>query len=91
MNVKTEITLSEEYLRYAERMVEEGAYPSVSSVVEAGLAQMMLEKEAPADAIAQMVDEVGRRVTLPREQWLPWDGNAMAERVKAKLVSRHQE
>lgn len=41
MNVKTTITLQEDYLRYAEKMVEEGVFPSISSVVEAGLARIM--------------------------------------------------
>ena len=41
MNVKTTIMLSERYLRYAEKMVEEGVFPSVSSVIEASLALMM--------------------------------------------------
>lgn len=91
MNVKTEITLTEDHLRYAERMVEEGAYPSVSSVVEAGLAQMMLQDETQVDPLPGMADEIRRRMELPRDQWLPWDGPAMAERVKARLRAKYEK
>lgn len=88
MNVKTEITLTEDHLRYAERMVEEGAYPTISSVVEAGLAQMMRRDEIEADPLTGMADEIRRRMELPRDQWLPWDGKEMAERVKTRLRAR---
>ena len=91
MNVKTEITLTEDHLRYAERMVEEGAYPSVSSVVEAGLAQMMLQDETLSDPLSGMADEIRRRMALPRDQWLPWDGREMAERVKARLRAKYEK
>lgn len=89
MNVKTEITLTEDHLRYAERMVEEGAYPSVSSVVEAGLEQMMRQDNVSGDPLAGMAEEIRRRMELPRDQWLPWDGKDMAERVKEKLRAKY--
>jgi antitoxin ParD1/3/4 len=88
MNVKTTITLPEHYLQYAEKMVEEGVYPSVSSVIEAGLEKMMRHGE-PSDPLAGMADEIRHRMELPRDQWLPWDGSAMADRVKAKLREKH--
>jgi antitoxin ParD1/3/4 len=91
MNVKTEITLTEDHLRYAERMVEEGAYPSISSVVEAGLAEMMLRGKTSDDPRAGMGDEIRRRMELPLDQWLPWDGDDMAERVKMKLRARYEK
>ena len=91
MNVKTEITLTEDQLRYAERMVEEGAYPSISSVVEAGIARMMLRDEAPADPLDGMADEIRRRMELPLDQWLPWDGKEMAERIKERLRAQYED
>jgi antitoxin ParD1/3/4 len=90
MNVKTEITLTEAHLRFAERLVEDGAYPSISSVVEAGIAQMMLD-ETPTDPLNGTGDEIRRRMELPLDQWLPWDGQEMAERVRKKLRARYEE
>ncbi|MBO9097450.1 MULTISPECIES: hypothetical protein [Rhizobium] len=89
MNVKTEITLTEDYLRYAERLVEEGIYPSISSVVEAGIARMMLQNETSAEDPVGLTDEIRRRMALPVGDWLPWDGADMAERVKKKLSAQH--
>jgi antitoxin ParD1/3/4 len=91
MNVKTEIILTEDQLRFAERMVEAGAYPSISSVIEAGLAQLMLRDDAVADPLASMAEELNRRMELPRDQWLPWDGEEMVERVKKRLIARYEE
>jgi antitoxin ParD1/3/4 len=87
MNVKTTITLPEAYLEYAEKMVAEGAYLSVSSVIEAGLEKMMQE----GDPLAGMADELRRRMELPRDQFLPWDGPAMAERIKTRLRDKHDK
>jgi antitoxin ParD1/3/4 len=67
MNVKTTITLQEDYLRYAEKMVEEGVFPSISSVVEAGLARIM-HGDILAGPLAGMADEIRRRMELPRDQ-----------------------
>lgn len=88
MNVKTEITLTEDHLRFAERMVEEGAYPSISGVIEAGIAQMMLQDEIVGDPLAGMADEIRRRMELPRDQWLPWDGNDTSKVVKRALKAK---
>lgn len=89
MNVKTEITLTEDHLRYAERMVEQGAYPSVSSVVEASLAQMMMQEETLADPLAGMADEIRRRMELPRDQWISMDKDDLFERVRDRIQAKH--
>lgn len=90
MNVKTTITLPENYLRYAEKMVEEGVFPSVSSVVEAGLEKMMHDDHA-SDPLTGMADEIRRRMDLPRDQWIPWDGDGIAGRVKEKLKAKYEK
>lgn len=88
MNVKNSFTLSDRYLRYAERMVEDGQFPSVEKVIEAGIDSLMQADPAPggeSDPLLAMKDEIRRRMETPREEFLPWDGEAMAERIKAKL------
>jgi antitoxin ParD1/3/4 len=59
-------------------------YPSISSVVEAGLVQLMLRDDAVADPLAGMAEEFNRRMELPLDQWLPWDGEEMMERVEKR-------
>ncbi|MEF0939479.1 hypothetical protein [Rhizobium sp. BR 362] len=92
MNVKTEITLSERHLRLAEKMVEEGAFPSISSLVEAAIEQIdqiTHHDGVPDDVVSDMADEIRRRLELPYDQWLPWDGKEMASRVKDRLRQKY--
>ncbi len=65
MNVKNTVTLSERYLRHVERMVEDGQFPSIEKVIEAGIDSLMREDTAPAgpnDPLAGMADEIRRRM-----------------------------
>ena len=95
MNINNSITLSDRYLRYAERLVEDGRFPSVEKVVEAGLDELMrAENELSPEqleAVHSMGDEIRRRMQTPRDQWLPWDGEAMAARIKAKIDERYSD
>ncbi|MBW9089171.1 hypothetical protein JNB91_15135 [Rhizobium wenxiniae] len=93
MNIKNTVTLSERYMRYAEQMVEDGQFPSVEKVVEAGLEELMRADELTPEqsaSFAAMGDEIRRRMTTQPEEFLPWDGKAMAERVKTKLDEKYK-
>lgn len=94
MNVKNNVTLSDRYIRYAERLVEDGQFPSIEKVVEAGIDSLMRDDPVPAgpnDPLAGMADEIRRRMATPQEQFIPWDGEAMAERIKAKLDEKYKK
>jgi len=91
MNVKTTVTLSDEDLRFAEELVEAGRFPSVSDVIGEGLARLRLEESGEDDPVAGMADEIRRRMELPRDQFLPWDGEVIAKRVKERLAQKRGE
>jgi len=91
MNIKTTVTLSERNLRYAEKMVEEGAFPSVSDVIEASIEQMMLNSQSPDDPLAGMADEIRRRMELPRDQWISMKDDDVFENVRARIRARSKE
>lgn len=91
MNVKTTVTLSDEDLRFAEELVEAGRFPSVSDVIGEGLARLRLTESGENDPLAGMADEIRRRMELPRDQFLPWDGEGMAKRVKDRLAQKRGE
>lgn len=91
MNVKTTVTLSDEDLRFAEELVEAGRFPSVSDVIGEGLARLRLEESGEDDPVAGMADEIRRRMELPRNQFLPWDGEVIAKRVKERLAQKRGE
>ncbi|WP_037087723.1 hypothetical protein [Neorhizobium vignae] len=91
MNVKNSFTLSERSLRLAEKLVEDGQFPSVEKVLEAGIDSLLREEESSAhdDPLIGMKDEIRRRAE-PRDQWLPWDRDEMANRVRERLAEKHE-
>lgn len=88
MTVKIAIELDESHREFAEKMVKDGLYPSISSVVQAGIEQMMQNDEIPADALAGMADEIRRRMELPKDQWISMQDDNVFDRVRARLAAR---
>jgi antitoxin ParD1/3/4 len=63
-------------------------FPSVSSVFEAGIEKMMHDGDT-TDPLAGMADEIRRRMELPDDQWIRWDGPGITARVKEKLKAKY--
>lgn len=96
MNVKVSIELPERYLQYAEGLVRDGAYGSLSELVEEHLRDLMLSKhddipsQEQIDAVYSMKDEIRRRAELPDDQWIRMDENdKMFERLEARLRAKY--
>ena len=89
MTITSKITLSERHLKFAEQLVEDGSYPSVSSVVEAGM-ETMMDRETTFLPPGTM-DEIARRMELPRDQWVSMEKNDVFERVRARIRARPKE
>jgi antitoxin ParD1/3/4 len=98
MNVKVSIELPERYVEFAEGMVKDGAYASISEIVEEHIRDLMLAKrdmERPLtqeqlDSVMSMKDEIRRRMELPDDQWIPMDENDdMFERLDARLKAKY--
>ncbi|MBW8321322.1 MAG: hypothetical protein K0M49_00395 [Arenimonas sp.] len=87
MTIKTTIALSEDHLRYAEKLVENGQYPSISSVIEAGLEQMMTTG-SEQDPVSAMADEINRRMELPRDQWISMEGDNVFDDIEAFIQAK---
>jgi antitoxin ParD1/3/4 len=93
MNVKISIELSEQQLAFAERLVSEGAYASISDLVQDQIRDLMLgvdEMEGAADPVTVMADEIRRRASLPDDQWLSRDEfwSKVEERSRLRRDSR---
>lgn len=88
MTVKIAIELDDSHREFAEKMVKDGVYPSISSVVQAGIEQMMQNDEVPADALAGMADEIHRRMELPKDQWISMQDDNVFDRIRARLAAR---
>lgn len=90
MTVKIAIELDETHREFAEKMVADGLYPSVSSVIQAGIEQMMQNDAVTADPLAGMADEIRRRMELPKDQWIPWDGESLFDEIRGKLAAKYK-
>jgi antitoxin ParD1/3/4 len=88
MTVKIAIELDDTHREFAEKMVADGLYPSVSSVIQAGIEQMMQNDAVPADPLAGMADEIRRRMELPKDQWISMRDDNVFDRVRARLAAR---
>lgn len=89
MNVKTTVSLPDHVLHYAERLVKEGRYPSLDSVLVASIEDMMRSHENVADdPLTGMADELHRRMALPRDQWIAMDEDDLFDRVRERLAAR---
>jgi antitoxin ParD1/3/4 len=80
MNVKVSIEISERYLEFAEGMVRDGAYGSLSEIIEEYLRDMMLSKhdeptQEQLDSVTAMADVIRRRMASPADQWIEMDEN----------------
>ncbi|SSC64297.1 hypothetical protein [Ciceribacter selenitireducens] len=87
MTIKTTIALSEDHLRYAEKLVAEGQYPTISSVIEAGLEQMMAAG-SEQDPVSSIADEINRRMQLPRDQWISMEDDTMFDDIEAYIHTK---
>jgi antitoxin ParD1/3/4 len=92
MNVKNSFTLSERSLRLAEKLVEDGQFPSVEKVLEAGIDSLLRDEESSAhdDPLIGMKDEIRRRAELPRDQWVSMDKDNLFDRVRARIDEKYK-
>ncbi|KQY48432.1 hypothetical protein [Rhizobium sp. Root483D2] len=90
MTVKIHIELDDTHREFAEKMVADGIYPSVSSVIQAGIEHMMHNDAVTADPLAGMADEINRRMELPKDQWIPWDGDTLFREIRSKIAEKYK-
>lgn len=93
MNVKTTISLPEDLMRYAEKMVEDGQFPSVDTVLAASLENMMIrEDQAAVDEVLHVNgEELRRRLDTPIEETIAMDEDDLFDRVRARVAARERQ
>jgi antitoxin ParD1/3/4 len=89
MTIKMTVSLPEHVIHFAERLVQEGRYPSLDSVLAASLEDMMSGREPGMDdPVSAMADELRRRMALPEEAWIAMDDDDLFDRVRERISSR---
>ncbi|PYE46420.1 antitoxin ParD1/3/4 [Rhizobium sp. PP-F2F-G20b] len=93
MNVKTTISLPEDLMRYAEKMVEDGQFPSVDTVLAASLENMMIRQDqAAVDEVLHLnADALRRRLDTPIEDTIAMDEDDLFDRVRARIAAPERQ
>jgi len=73
MTVKSTVSFTDRHHEFAQKKVKEGAFASVSSIVAAGIEQMMQDEAERGAALDAMKEAIKRRMDMPREEWVAMD------------------
>ena len=87
MTVKTAISLTDRHHAFAKAKVEEGQFASVSSVIAAGLEQVMRDEEERDAALEAMRDTIRKRMALPKDEWVALEGDDLFDQARERLKS----
>ncbi len=89
MTVKTAVSFTDRHHEFARKKVDEGSFASVSSLVAAGIEQVMRDEVEREAALEAMKDTIKRRMETPRSEWVDMkDGDPMFARAKKRLSAR---
>lgn len=70
MTVKSTVSFTDKHHQFAARKVEEGSFASVSSVIAAGIEQLIKEEGEREAILEAMKETIQRRMATPVEEWL---------------------
>ncbi len=70
MTVKTTVSFTDRHHEFAHEKVNEGVFASVSSIVAAGIEQIMQDEQEREIALVAMKDTIKHRMETPREEWV---------------------
>ena len=86
MTIKTTISFTDRHHQYAHKKMEEGTYASVSSLVAAGIEQMMQDEVARDAALEAMKEAIKKRMETPRDEWIEMDASdQLFSRIKEQI------
>lgn len=88
MTVKTGISLTDRHHAFAVEKVKEGQFASVSSVIAAGIEQIMREEEERQVALEAMRKTIQERMALPMDQWVAFEDDDLFEQARQRLSGR---
>lgn len=90
MTIKIAVELDESHREFAEKMVTAGIYTSISDVVQAGIEKMMMRDDMPGDPLTAAANVIRQRMELPKDQWIPWNGENMMDNVRCRLEEKRR-
>lgn len=89
MTVKSTVSFTDKHHEFAANKVAEGSFASVSSVIAAGIEQLMQEEKEREAALEAMKITIKRRMETPAEEWLELnDSNNPFAAAESYLANR---
>jgi len=88
MTVKTGISLTDRHHAFAVEKVKEGQFASVSSVVAAGIEQIIREEEERQVVLEAMRRTIEKRMALPMDEWVAFEEDDLFEQARQRLSGR---
>ncbi len=86
MTVKTTVSFTDRHHQFASSKVEEGVFASVSSLVAAGIEQIMQDEQEREIALEAMKATIEERMATPLDQWVEMTGeDKLFAKVKSSL------
>ena len=89
MTVKSTVSFTDRHHEFAQKKVKDGVFASVSSLVAAGIEQVMREEEERNATLEAMKETIKRRAELPENQWVEMNSDDdMFELAQKRLDSQ---
>lgn len=85
MTVKSTVSFTDKHHEFAAQKVKEGAYASVSSVIAAGIEQLMQEEAEREAALKAMQKTIQMRMQTPESDWAEFDEETFLTDAEAHL------
>ena len=91
MTVKTAVSFTDRHHDYAKKMVDEGVYASVSSVVATGIEQVMRDEAEREAALEAMKETISQRMKTDRSEWIEVNESDQAfANARARLLAKQK-
>lgn len=90
MTVKSTVSFTDKHHQFAARKVEEGTFASVSSVIAAGIEQLIKEEGEREAILEAMKETIQRRMATPVEEWLELNDENNPFRDAENYLSKRQ-
>lgn len=91
MTVKTTVSFTDRHHEYAHAKVKEGVFASVSSLVAAGIEQVMRE-DAERDAMLEgMKNTIKKRMETPAHEWVEMNSDDKLFEVVRSRIARYKD
>jgi len=88
MSNRYTVTLTDKALAVAEKQAAEKGWESVDAYLQDVVAEHLMDitfgtPDPDMELDPDFVAEIDRRLDTPRDQWIPWDGEALLAEIRA--------